>query len=82
MTKPVTNRDILVHVDAEMAEARTELRAGWQLEMRAFRAEVRLLILASVIAGQTLARIDVPSEVTTIAGLAVVAKLAFGWLAR
>lgn len=45
------------------------------LKLRAFRAEVRLLVALSLVANQVFAHVNVPSELTAGAFLAIGAKL-------
>ena len=45
------------------------------LKLKAFRAEVRLLVVLSLLANQVFAHVSVPTELTVGAVAAIVAKL-------
>lgn len=47
------------------------------LKLKAFRAEVRLLVVISLLANQVFAHVSIPKEVTVGALAAIVGKLAF-----
>ena len=64
-----------------MAEPNDEKLAvvteSWvDLKLKAFRAEVRLLVVVSLLANQVFAHVEIPSSITAGALIAVVLKVA------
>ena len=64
--------------DEEKGEKLAVVTESWvDLKLKAFRAEVRLLVVISLLANQVFAHVEIPSEITVGALALIVGKVLF-----